>query len=73
MTLQLTKRTLNIVGHNITFELPASEDQLLEIAIESETSGTSDFDPYWGSLWATSPQERQWRYVKAAFPVFCAV
>ncbi len=56
MTLQLSKRTLNIVGQNITFELPASQDQLLEVAIESETSGASDFDPYWGSLWETSPK-----------------
>lgn len=56
MTLQLTKRTLNIVGHNITFELPASQDQLLAVAIESETSGASDSDPYWGALWETSPK-----------------
>ncbi len=56
MTLHLTKRTLNIVGQNITFEFPASQDQLLEFAIENETSGASDSDPYWGSLWETSPK-----------------
>lgn len=56
MTLHLTKRTLNIVGQNITFELPACQDQLLEFAIENETSGASDSDPYWGSLWETSPK-----------------
>lgn len=56
MTLQLIKQTLNIVGQNITFELPASQDQLLEVAIEGEISGAFDSDPYWGSLWETSPK-----------------
>ena len=56
MTLPLTKRMLNIAGQNLTFELPSSQDQLLQIAIESEISGASDSDPYWGSLWETSPK-----------------
>lgn len=56
MTLQLVKRTLNIAGHDISFELAASQDQLLEVAIESEISGASDSDPYWGSLWDASPR-----------------
>jgi predicted nicotinamide N-methyase len=56
MTLQLTKQTLSIAGHKITFELPASQDQLLEEAIRNKNSGSSDWDPYWGSLWETSPK-----------------
>ncbi len=56
MTLQLTRRTLCFAGQKITFELPASEDQLLEAAIANETSGAADSDPYWGALWETSPK-----------------
>ena len=56
MTLQLVQRTLNIAGHSISFELPASQDQLLEVAIESDISGAADSDPYWGSLWDASPR-----------------
>ena len=79
MTLQLTRRTLNILGQNITFELPASQDQLLEFAIASETSGSSDSDPYWGSLWETSPRtaaiilQHQWPTRLKALELGCGI
>lgn len=79
MTLQLTKRTLKILGQNITFELPASQDQLLEFAIESETLGLSDADPYWGSLWETSPRtaemilQHQWPTRLKALELGCGI
>ncbi len=56
MTLQLTKQTLSIAGHDITIELPASQDQMLAEAVQCERTGSSDWDPYWGSLWATAPK-----------------
>ena len=56
MTLELVRQTLLIAGHEIIIELPSSQDQLLEEAIQCERSGSSDWDPYWGSLWATAPK-----------------
>ena len=79
MTLQLTRRTLHILGRNITFELPASQDQLLEFAIKSETAGSSDADPYWGSLWETSPRtaalilQHQWPSRLKALELGCGI
>ena len=56
MTLQLTRQTLLVAEHEIVFGLPASQDQLLQEAICRENSGSSDWDPYWGSLWETAPR-----------------
>lgn len=56
MTLRLTKQTLLIAGRQMTVELPASQDELLEEAIREENSGLSNGDPYWGSLWETAPR-----------------
>lgn len=55
MKLRLTKQTLLIAGSQVTVELPASQDQLLEESLRRENSGLSDCDPYWGSLWETGP------------------
>jgi len=56
MTLQLTRKTLCVAGHEILIELPASQDQLLEDALRDDGSGSSDCDPYWGALWETAPR-----------------
>ena len=56
MTLQLTKQSLSIAGHDITIELPASQDQMLAEALQCEHAGSSDWDPYWGTLWAPAPK-----------------
>jgi len=56
MTLQLARQTLAIADHEIVVELPSSQDQVLEEAIQCERSGSSDGDPYWGSLWASAPK-----------------
>lgn len=56
MTLQLARQTLSIADHEIIIELPTSQDQVLEEAIQCERTGASDWDPYWGSLWATAPK-----------------
>ena len=56
MTLQLTRQTLFIAYREIMIELPSSQDQVLEEAIQCERSGSSDADPYWGSLWAAAPK-----------------
>ena len=50
MTLELVRQTLLIAGHEIIIELPSSQDQLLEEAIQCERSGSSDWDPYWHCL-----------------------
>ncbi|MBC7964801.1 MAG: 50S ribosomal protein L11 methyltransferase [Fuerstia sp.] len=55
MTLQLTRQTLSIADHEIVVELPSSQNQLLEEALQQEIAGASDCDPYWGTLWATAP------------------
>ena len=79
MMLQLTQQTLNIAGQHIAFELPASQDQLLEVAIESESSGSMDSDPYWGSLWETSPRtaamilQHQWPLRLNALELGCGI
>jgi predicted nicotinamide N-methyase len=56
MTLQLIRQTLSIADHEIVVELPSSQDQLLEEALQRERAGDSDADPYWGTLWATAPK-----------------
>ena len=55
MTLQLTRRTLSITDHEVVIELPSSQDQLLEEALQQGIAGASDCDPYWGTLWDTAP------------------
>ena len=54
MTLLLARQTLSIADHEIIIELPSSQDQVLEEAIQCARSGSSDCDPYWGSLWPTA-------------------
>jgi len=56
MTLQFVRHTLSIADREIIIELPSSQDELLEEALQCERSGSSDWDPYWGSLWATAPK-----------------
>ena len=56
MTLQLARQTLSIANHEIAVELPSSQDQVLEEAIQGAHSGTPDADPYWGLIWASAPK-----------------
>jgi predicted nicotinamide N-methyase len=56
MTLRLRTQNLELAGHRFTFQLPADQDEMLEHALAGEQSGTSDWDPYWGLLWAAAPK-----------------
>lgn len=56
MNLQLTRQIRSIAGHQFTIEFPASQDCLLDCALESEESGSENADPYWGVVWDAAPK-----------------
>lgn len=56
MNLQVRSQTLSLAGHEITFDLPADPEAMLQQALAGESSGSSDWDPYWGLLWAAAPK-----------------
>ncbi len=55
MNLKLTSQTISIAGHQIHFDLPSDPEEMLKHALLGEATGSSDWDPYWGLLWAASP------------------
>jgi predicted nicotinamide N-methyase len=56
MNLKVTSQTLTIGGREITLDLPADPEALLQEALDREATGSADGDPYWGVLWAASSQ-----------------
>ena len=59
MNLKLTSQTLSVAGRPITIDLPADPEEMLQQALAGEASGGSDWDPYWGLLWAAAPKTAQ--------------
>jgi predicted nicotinamide N-methyase len=55
MNLKLTTQSIEILGRQIVFDLPADQEEMLALALNGEASGSSEWDPYWGLLWAAAP------------------
>lgn len=55
MSLKVTTQSIEILGRQIVFDLPADQEEMLALALDGEASGTSEWDPYWGLLWAAAP------------------
>ena len=56
MALKLQTQHLVLEGHPFSISLPADQEEMLELALAGEASGTTDWDPYWGLLWAAAPK-----------------
>jgi predicted nicotinamide N-methyase len=56
MNLKVRSQTLSLSGYEITIELPADPEAMLQQALVGESAGASDWDPYWGLLWAAAPK-----------------
>ena len=56
MNLKLTSQTLSVAGRQITIDLPADPEEMLQQALAGEAAGDSNWDPYWGLLWAAAPK-----------------
>jgi predicted nicotinamide N-methyase len=48
-------QSVSIAGRQIEFELPADPEEMLQAALEGESTGRAGSDPYWGLLWAAAP------------------
>lgn len=55
MNLKLMTQSIEILGRQIVFDLPADQEEMLALALNGEASGGSEWDPYWGLLWAAAP------------------
>ena len=79
MNLKVTTQSIEIVGRPIVFDLPADQEEMLALALDGEASGTSEWDPYWGLLWAAAPVtaelllSRQWDPALSSLEVGCGV
>jgi len=79
MNLKVTSQTIAIAGHQITIDLPSDPEEMLEHALQGEAAGSSDWDPYWGLLWAASPAtaelllNQQWPVNLNALEIGCGV
>ncbi|MFN9718352.1 MAG: class I SAM-dependent methyltransferase [Planctomycetota bacterium] len=56
MTLRLQTQQIVLEGQEFSLQLPADQDEMLAMALEGEASGSTDWDPYWGLLWAAAPR-----------------
>ena len=56
MALKLQTQHLVLEGHPFSISLPADQEEMLQLALAGEASGTTDWDPYWGLLWAAAPK-----------------
>lgn len=69
----LSRRQIQIAGHEITLQLPADPEQLLADAVECD----DDTDPYWGILWdaavgmATCVLRTSWLADQTALEIGC--
>lgn len=54
--LKLKTQHLTLVGQKFSIQLPADQEEMLQLALEGEASGSTDWDPYWGLLWAAAPK-----------------
>ena len=55
MNLKVTTQSIEILGRQIVLDLPADQEEMLALALNGEASGSSEWDPYWGLLWAAAP------------------
>ncbi len=55
MNLKVTTQSIEILGRQIVFDLPADQEEMLALALNGEAAGSSEWDPYWGLLWAAAP------------------
>lgn len=56
MNLKLTSQTLSLAGRQVTIDLPADPEEMLQQALKGEAAGASDWDPYWGLIWSAAPK-----------------
>jgi predicted nicotinamide N-methyase len=56
MNLKITSQTLSVAEREITINLPADPEEMLQQALAGEAAGAADWDPYWGLLWAAAPK-----------------
>lgn len=79
MTLKLQTQNLVIEGHPFSIQLPADQEEVLDLALAGEASGTTDWDPYWGLLWAAAPKtaelilRREWPEKLKAIELGCGI
>lgn len=79
MNLKVTTQSIEILGRQIVFDLPADQEEMLALALDGEASGTSEWDPYWGLLWAAAPVtaelllSQRWQQGLSSLEVGCGV
>lgn len=79
MNLKVTTQSIEILGRQIVFDLPADQEEMLALALNGEAAGTSEWDPYWGLLWAAAPVtaelllSQQWQPGLSSLEVGCGV
>ena len=79
MNLKVTTQSIEILGRQIVFDLPADQEEMLTLALNGEASGTSEWDPYWGLLWAAAPVtaelllSQQWERGLRSLEIGCGV
>jgi predicted nicotinamide N-methyase len=79
MNLKVTTQSIEILGRQIVFDLPADQEEMLALALDGEASGTSEWDPYWGLLWAAAPVtaelllSQQWQPGVKTLEVGCGI
>ncbi|MFO1000858.1 MAG: methyltransferase domain-containing protein [Planctomycetaceae bacterium] len=79
MSLKVTTQSLEVLGRQIVFDLPSDQEEMLALALDGEASGGSEWDPYWGLLWAAAPVtaelllSRQWQTGLRSLEVGCGV
>ncbi|MFN8709137.1 MAG: class I SAM-dependent methyltransferase [Planctomyces sp.] len=54
--LRLRQHSVMISGRRMEIEIPSDSEQVLEAAIDAETRGVRDADPYWGLIWDAAPK-----------------
>lgn len=79
MNLKVTTQSLEVLGQRIVFDLPSDQEEMLALALNGEASGGSDWDPYWGLLWAAAPVTaellllQQWQPGLKSLEIGCGV
>ncbi len=79
MNLKVATQSIEILGRQIVFDLPTDQEEMLTLALNGEASGGSDWDPYWGLLWAAAPVtaelllSQQWDQGLRSLEIGCGV
>lgn len=56
MNLSTRIHTIAIGGQTVRLELPSDPEQMLQDAVDGESCGDQNSDPYWGLLWDAAPK-----------------